>query len=305
MDFILQFLEAIKGNNGTWIQAIVISLILQIRLWIGIPFLIHYLRIVIKNKTNIKIYPTLMCVFFITLIGYETATIYSDRQSETKKYNVECVKKTTNNLVIVIQGVNNPFKDFIYKNKTQVDATYSRDENGLGYIKSKNFTKDTQVLTYVSSHSENLTPQDVYSTIYYYKLFNPTGKIIMVGHSIGGYNIIQVVDRLKKDKITIDLTILIDPANKKENNVKYTYPSNVNKLINLTSPEYSDDFKFFTNSGGKSINLSTNLNYINIDVKNTTHTSIDNVVYLKVNNLIKNYIQKDVNPIIEIKKYKF
>ena len=305
MDFILQFLEAIKGNNGTWIQAIVISLILHIRLWIGIPFLIHYLRIVIKNKTNIKIYPTLMCVFFVTLIGYETATIYSDRQSETKKYNVECVKKTTNNLVIVIQGVNNPFKDFIYKNKTQVDATYSRDENGLGYIKSKNFTKDTQVLTYVSSHSENLTPQDVYSTIYYYKLFNPTGKVIMVGHSIGGYNIIQVVDRLKKDKITIDLTILIDPANKKENNVKYTYPSNVNKLINLTSPEYSDDFKFFTNSGGKSINSSTNLNYINIDVKNTTHTSIDNVVYLKVNNLIKNYIQKDVNPIIEIKKYKF
>lgn len=303
MDYILQFLDAIKGNNGTWIQALVVSLILHIRLWIGIPFFIHYLKIVIKNKTNIKIFPTLMCVFFITLIGYETATIYSDRQSETKKYSVEYVKKTTNNLVIVIQGVNNPFKDFIYKNKTQVDAINSRDEKGLGYIKSKNFSKDTQVLSYVSSHSENLTPEDVYSTIYYYKLFNPTGKVIMVGHSIGGYNIIQVVNRLERDNIKVDLAILIDPANKKENNVKYQFPKNVNQLINLTSPEYSDGFKFFTNSGGKC--LTTNSNYINIEINNTTHTDIDNITYIKVNQLLKDFLQKDVNPISEIKKYKF
>ena len=305
MDYILQFLDAIKGNNGTWIQALVISLILHIRLWIGIPFFIYYLKIVIKNKTNIKILPTLMCVFFIILIGYESSTIYSDRQFETKKYNVEYVKKTTNNLVIVIQGVNNPFKDFITKNKTQVDITNSRDEDGLGYIKSKNFNNDTQVLSYVSTHSENLTPEDVYSVIYYYKLFNPNGKVIMVGHSIGGYNIIQVANRLSKNNINIDLAILVDPANKKENNVKYNLPNNVDKLINLTSPEYSDGFKFFTNSGGKSLNPITNLNYINIDTKNTTHTSIDNTIYLKINNLIKDFIQNDVNPINEIKKYKF
>jgi hypothetical protein len=305
MDYILQFLDAIKGNNGTWIQAIVISLILHIRLWIGIPFFIHYLIIVIKNKTNIKIFPTLMCIFFMTLIGYESTNIYSDRQSETKKYNIEHVKKTTNNLIIVIQGVNNPFKDFISKNKTQVDVTNSRDENGLGYIKSKNFTKDTQVLTYVSSHSENLTPEDVYSVIYYYKLFNPNGKVIMVGHSIGGYNVIQVVNQLKKEKINIDLAILIDPANKKENNVEYNIPTNINRLINLTSTEYSDEFIFFTNSGGKPTISSSNVNYVNIEIKNTTHTDIDNVVYLKINELLKDFIEKGDNPISEIKKYKF
>ena len=246
-----------------------------------------------------------MGLMFMTLIGYEVATIYTDRQFETKKYNVEYVKKTTDNLVIVIQGANNPFKDFIFKNKTQVDIVNSRDENGLGYIKSKNFTNNTQVLSYVSSHSENLTPEDVYSTVYYYKLFNPTGKVIMVGHSIGGYNIIQVVNRLKKDKISVDLAILIDPANKKENNVKYEIPSNINSLINLTSPEYSDGFKFFTNSGGNAVNSNTNLNYVNIMVKNTTHTDIDNVSYLKINELLVDYIQKDINPINNIKKYKF
>jgi len=305
MDYILQFLDAFKGNNGTWIQALVISLILRIRLWIGIPFFIYYLKIIIKNKKDIQIYPTLMGLMFMTLIGYEVATIYTDRQFETKKYNVEYVKKTTDNLVIVIQGANNPFKDFIFKNKTQVDIVNSRDENGLGYIKSKNFTNNTQVLSYVSSHSENLTPEDVYSTVYYYKLFNPTGKVIMVGHSIGGYNIIQVVNRLKKDKISVDLAILIDPANKKENNVKYEIPSNINSLINLTSPEYSDGFKFFTNSGGNAVNSNTNLNYVNIMVKNTTHTDIDNVSYLKINELLVDYIQKDINPINNIKKYKF
>ena len=305
MDYILQFLDAFKGNNGTWIQALVISLILHIRLWIGVPFFIYYLKIIIKNKKDIQIYPTLMGLMFMTLIGYEVATIYTDRQFETKKYNVEYVKKTTDNLVIVIQGANNPFKDFIFKNKTQVDIVNSRDENGLGYIKSKNFTNNTQVLSYVSSHSENLTPEDVYSTVYYYKLFNPTGKVIMVGHSIGGYNIIQVVNRLKKDKISVDLAILIDPANKKENNVKYEIPSNINSLINLTSPEYSDGFKFFTNSGGNAVNSNTNLNYVNIMVKNTTHTDIDNVSYLKINELLVDYIQKDINPINNIKKYKF
>ena len=305
MDYILEFLDAFKGNNGTWIQALVISLILHIRLWIGVPFFIYYLKIIIKNKKDIQIYPTLMGLMFMTLIGYEVATIYTDRQFETKKYNVEYVKKTTDNLVIVIQGANNPFKDFIFKNKTQVDIVNSRDENGLGYIKSKNFTNNTQVLSYVSSHSENLTPEDVYSTVYYYKLFNPTGKVIMVGHSIGGYNIIQVVNRLKKDKISVDLAILIDPANKKENNVKYKIPSNINSLINLTSPEYSDGFKFFTNSGGNAVNSNTNLNYVNIMVKNTTHTDIDNVSYLKINELLVDYIQKDINPINNIKKYKF
>ena len=305
MDYILEFLDAFKGNNGTWIQALVISLILHIRLWIGVPFFIYYLKIIIKNKKDIQRYPTLMGLMFMTLIGYEVATIYTDRQFETKKYNVEYVKKTTDNLVIVIQGANNPFKDFIFKNKTQVDIVNSRDENGLGYIKSKNFTNNTQVLSYVSSHSENLTPEDVYSTVYYYKLFNPTGKVIMVGHSIGGYNIIQVVNRLKKDKISVDLAILIDPANKKENNVKYKIPSNINSLINLTSPEYSDGFKFFTNSGGNAVNSNTNLNYVNIMVKNTTHTDIDNVSYLKINELLVDYIQKDINPINNIKKYKF
>ena len=305
MDYILEFLDAFKGNNGTWIQALVISLILHIRLWIGVPFFIYYLKIIIKNKKDIQIYPTLMGLMFMTLIGYEVATIYTDWQFETKKYNVEYVKKTTDNLVIVIQGANNPFKDFIFKNKTQVDIVNSRDENGLGYIKSKNFTNNTQVLSYVSSHSENLTPEDVYSTVYYYKLFNPTGKVIMVGHSIGGYNIIQVVNRLKKDKISVDLEILIDPANKKENNVKYEIPSNINSLINLTSPEYSDGFKFFTNSGGNAVNSNTNLNYVNIMVKNTTHTDIDNVSYLKINELLVDYIQKDINPINNIKKYKF
>jgi len=305
MDYILQFLEAIKGNNGTWIQALVISLILHIRLWIGIPYFFYYLKILIKNKKDIKIFPLLMFIFFITLIGYESATIYRDRQFETKKYTVEYVKKTTDNLIIVIQGANNPFKDFIYKNKTQVDITNSRDEDGLGYIKSKNFTNNTQVLTYVSSHSENLTPEDVYSVIYYYKLFNPNGKVIMVGHSTGGYNVIQVVEKLNKDKINIDLTILIDPANKKENNLDYNIPNNVNYLINLTSPEYSDNFKFFTNSGGKVLNPTTNLNYININTKNTTHTSIDNTVYIEINKLIKDFITKKVNPINEIEKYKF
>ena len=152
---------------------------------------------------------------------------------------------------------------------------------------------------------KNLTPEDVYSTIYYYKLFNPNGKVIMVGHSIGGDNVIQVVNRLNKNKINIDLAILIDPANKKENNLKYNIPNNVNYLINLTSPEYSDNFKFFTNSGGHGIKSGVNLNYINVDTKNTEHTSIDNTVYIKINKLINDFIVKKVNPITEIKKYKF
>jgi len=303
MNYLIELFDAIKGNNGTWVQWIVINIILNIRIWVGVPVLIYYLKKIIKEGKNSGLRTSIMVFLLIQLIGHEIGVEIVDRKFETKKYKIEYVKKTTDNLVIVVQGANSPFKDFIEKNKTQVDIIKSRDENGLGFIKSNKFKNNTQVLTYVGSHSENLTTEDVFTNIYYYKLLNPDGKIILVGHSIGGDNVLQVVDRLSKQNIFVEMVILLDPANKKNNNIDYILPKNVQYLINFTSPKWTDNFKFFTNSGGKPLRVDKN--HITIEIPNTIHTSIDNEIYPILYKLIKNYVENNQNPINLVRKYKF
>ena len=191
--------------------------------------------------------------------------------------------KNTENLIIVIQGANNPFTDYIRYNETQVNFTKSRDLDGLGIIESNLDNKTTKVITYVGTHSYTLTPEDVYENIYYYRLFKPKGKIVLVGHSIGGYNLTQVLDELYKKNIF------------------------VGNVINFTSPKWSDNLYFFTDSGGVVTQYENNklTKIINIPIPNTTHTSIDNKIPQDISLIVKNFIENNTDPIDFTKKYKF
>lgn len=220
--------------------------------------------------------------------------MYIRQQKENIEYKTEYFDENTENLVIVIQGANNPFYDTLDKNKTQVDITMSRDFDGLGYIEPNLNSYKTKVLTYVSSYSYNLTPQEVYTNIYYHKLLKPNGKIILVGHSLGPYNLVQILNKLKKQNINIDLVIFLDFTNKKNNSTDYYVSSNVNKIINFTSDEWSDNFYFFTNSGGKVFrdNKNKKTQIYSYHIKNTTHTTIDNKIYKKIFHIIKYELRK-------------
>ena len=313
MEYITQILEFIKdgfsilsldnlrGDHGTWAQSLFFGFVLNIRLIFSLIALIYFRYLLITDKRKIIYFFT--GLFFIFTMS-EISIMIQRRQFEAAKYELNYYTENTDNLVIIMEGANWPVTDYIPNNKTQIDVTRSRDVEALGGVEKRLTTKNTTVLTYVGSHSFNLSPQEVYTTVKYFRMFKPNGKVILVGHSLGGYNVAQVLDKLYLEKKTVDLVIFLDSASKKYNNYNYTVKDNVKYAINFTSKEWADNYIFFTNAGGKisidSKNKTTE--YINIPVPNTTHTSVDNKMANKVSSIISNYLSNDQDPVKLLKK---
>ena len=310
MEYITHLLEIIKnslslgylkGEHGTWAQSFFFGFLLNIRLLFSL-ITFSYFRYKLKTDKRKIIYFFTGLFFLFTMS--EISILMQRREFESKKYELKYYTENTDNLVIIMEGANWPITDYVPNNKTQVDITRSRDDEALGGLEKKLTNKNTTVLTYVGSHSFNLSPQEVYTTIKYFRMYKPNGKVILVGHSLGGYNITQILDKLYLEKKNVDLVIFLDSACKKYNNYDYVVKDNVKYVINYTSDKWSDNFFFFTNSGGQ---VSTNSNnktteYINIPVPNTTHTSVDNKMANKVGNIISNYLSNDQDPVKLLKK---
>lgn len=303
MEVLSNFLEIIKGNNGTWVQAIINGLILNIRFILGLVILIYF----IKKLNKIKSFETVIVFISFIFMVTECRLFYDRRKLELLHNEVSYFNQNTENLIIVVQGANNPFNDAIDYNKTQVDFTKSRDIDGLGLIENKLSNPITKVITYVGTHSYTLTPEDVYETVYYFRLFKPKGKIILVGHSVGGYGLTEVLDKLNDNNVSVDLVVFLDNANKLYNNFDYNVKSNVKYVINFTSPKWADNFYFFTNAGGVVSRCQKNnvTNILNLEIPKTTHTSIDNKIPNDISNIIYDYLKNNSNPINFTKKYKF
>jgi len=303
MEVLSNFLEIIKGNNGTWAQAIFNGLILNIRFILGLVILIYF----IKKLNKIKSFETFIVFISFIFMFSECRLFYDRRKLELLHNEVSYFNQNTENLIIVVQGANNPFSDAIDYNKTQVDFTKSRDIDGLGLIENKLSNPITKVITYVGTHSYTLTPEDVYETVYYFRLFKPKGKIILVGHSVGGYGLTEVLDKLNTNNVSVDLVVFLDNANKLYNNFDYNVKSNVKYVINFTSPKWADNFYFFTNAGGVVSRCQKNnvTDILNLEIPKTTHTSIDNKIPNDVSNIIYDYLKNNSNPINFTKKYKF
>jgi len=308
MEYITQILEFIKdgfsilsldnlrGDHGTWAQSLFFGFVLNIRLIFSLITLIYF-RILLKTDKRKIIYFFTGLFFIFTMT--EIAILIQRRQFEAAKYELNYYTENTDNLVIIMEGANWPVTDYIPNNKTQIDVTRSRDVDALGGVEKRLTTKNTTVLTYVGSHSFNLSPQEVYTTVKYFRMFKPNGKVILVGHSLGGYNVAQVLDKLYLEKKTVDLVIFLDSACKKYNNYNYTVKDNVKYAINFTSKEWADNYIFFTNAGGKISKDSKNkkTTYINIPVNSTTHTTIDNIMAIKIGDIIKNYLSNNEDPV--------
>tara|TARA_R110002153_G_C13186739_1_gene485620 strand:- start:228 stop:932 length:705 start_codon:yes stop_codon:yes gene_type:complete len=226
------------------------------------------------------------------LVIFEIINITDRQNYEVVKYQFELINKSSENLVIVIQGANNPVKDAIKDNQIQVDNTSSRDYDGLGLVESYVEDEKTQVMTYVGTHSFNLTPIRIINMVNDFKLSKPNGKIILVGHSLGAYNIVQALKELNKINVSVDLVILLDTSNKKYNNYDFVVQKNVKNIINYTSPKWSDKLRFFTNSGGQVVLSEGNIytNYSNLEIAGVEHTTIDNEITTLVINDIQNFL---------------
>jgi hypothetical protein len=306
MDYITDIITFIKGYNGTWSQWFVAGLYLNFRLFCSFIIFLIFFNKIRKSKKITKFQ-----IFLLLIISSFVMSDYKDlknrRVLENTQYSQDYFNKNTKNLVIVVEGALSPFKDISGPNEVQIDISNSRDLDGLGLLESKVETKETSVITYIGTNNYNLTSEEVFKTVKYFRLFNPTGKVILVGHSIGGYNVTQVLDNLNKENIKVDLTIFLDSANQLYNNYDYQIKDNVTYSINFMSVKWSDNMIFFTNSGGKVSLFKDNktTKVINLNIPNTTHTSIDNTVHKYVIKIVNDFIERNSNPIDFVKKYNY
>lgn len=306
MDYITDILTFIKGYNGTWSQCFLAGLLLNFRLICSFIIILIFFNEFRKTKkvTKFQIFLVIMLVSFMRSDFNE---FKERRKLETIQYPQDYFNKNTKNLVIVVEGSIGPFKDISGPNEVQIDISKTRDLDGLGLVETKVETKETTVITYVGTNNYNLTSEEVFKTVKYFRLFNPTGKVVIIGHSIGGYNVAQVLDNLNKENIKVDLVIFLDSANQFYNNYDYQIKDNVTYAINFMSVKWSDNMYFFTNCGGKVFLFKNNKNtkLININIPNTTHTSIDNTVHNYIIKIVNNFIKNNSQPIDFVKKYKY
>jgi RHS repeat-associated protein len=187
----------------------------------------------------------------------------------------------TGTLILILQGYGVDPKNG--KTQAQYDpANGGLDMTGLGKIaQAAKGRTDIQVVTYSSSSTEN-TKNDVKITIQAFKTANSGSKVIIVGHSGGGDNAVE----LAKDNpsLQIDLLILIDTQDPKpygidDNNIT----SNVKNVINY--------YQTTEAVGGERIDILNNAtNGANILSPGSNHRSIDNDQVGNIAKDINNFI---------------
>ncbi|WP_444626867.1 RHS repeat-associated core domain-containing protein [Flavobacterium columnare] len=170
-------------------------------------------------------------------------------------------------LVITIQGYA-PARD-TEPNKTQAvnHRGASIDYGGLSYIAeaSKNIP-EIQVVVYSSSMSGE-TKKDVVTTIKNFKSINPKGRVVLIGHSLGADNAVEIVN--ENPNLKVDLLMTLDIMGEWDSD---NIPTNVNTAINFRRP------------GGEDIEPDCK-NYLDIVSPNSTHTSIDDDLYKVVSDI--------------------
>jgi RHS repeat-associated protein len=195
------------------------------------------------------------------------------------------VNKGTEALVIILQGYggNPPDKNTQASKAGKINPKLGPD-NQLGSIYSTG--PKLQVVVYASSTSEN-TKNDVVETIKNFRSINPNGKVILVGHSQGGDNIVEIAKEHKDIKLDLIITLDIKDANHYGVfSVDDTHvPINVKNAIN-----YYQEGKFI---GGKEITVSdkSKTEYTNILSPGSNHRSIDNDQVDNVISDINNYLK--------------
>jgi len=181
------------------------------------------------------------------------------------------IHKHTRNLVIAVQG--NPNGDTNPKyGATQVQNAVKNNKNlgidkdGLGKIMNFDKFKGTQVGVYASSQSEN-TKKDIAKSIRDFKNINEHGNVILIGHSLGADNLVEMVNENKDLKVNLLITIdILDEWD--DDNI----PPNVKTAHNF----YNANAGLLT-LGGEDIEAENpNVTTVTNTGLNTNHTDIDN-----------------------------
>lgn len=132
------------------------------------------------------------------------------------------------------------------------------------------------------------------STINAFMKINPKGKVALVGHSLGGDNIMEFVN--ENPQINIDITVTLDISDGMDWNDD-NVPSNVNTAVNMFIRSYGQPggTEIEAASGNKT---STILNW---EFKNMSHQEIDDKKVDIIKNIMLNRYKKlEYNPKPEV-----
>ena len=145
---------------------------------------------------------------------------------------------------------------------------------------------------------DELTSTDVYKTIKEYRKNNPDGKIALVGHSLGGKDVMDAALRVANDKEiknnTIDLVITLEPATVgAKSGIPYylELKSNVKQMINYTSASPS-----YAGAGGDIEGADQNSVLNQTLSSGTNHTNMDNTLVGAINKVLTR-LGNNKNPI--------
>ena len=275
--------------------------------------LVLFVFLIKVTKLKLKSIPLfLLGILGFLITAHEMKLTYYSNKVELTPYDMNYLKKSENTLVIIAQGTFvSPHEDVLSKNKTMVENHDGRDIPGLGEIEKKYFNDSTHVSTYTGTHNLLLTTEDIIQEVYYFKQLNPNGKVVLLGHSLGSYNLIKACEKLKSLNIDVDLLITIDPQYKdKTRRVQETLvlncmiPSNVKVCLNYYVRDI-DEFQEELLSGGNAYPINKEkTKVVNYAVSNCTHTNIDNSLAKPLQSLIKEYLETNQDPVELSKKIK-
>jgi RHS repeat-associated protein len=193
----------------------------------------------------------------------------------------------TKNLIIVNQGYGgNPAAGATQaQNAGKTNSNIGVDYSGLGKISSlDNARNGTQVAVFASSEG-NQTKDDIVSSINSFKSENKDGNVILVGHSLGADNMIEMVN--ENPSIKVDFMLTIDTADDYDDD---NIPSNVKSIVNYY---VKNDGVFGSSIGGEKIEVNdpSKTKGINVPV-NSTHTKIDNDYIQNFMNRINSFLNQ-------------
>jgi RHS repeat-associated protein len=190
------------------------------------------------------------------------------------------ISNNTNILVICIQGFGgDPKKNETLAKNAGVSAPgLGIDNGGLGALQVlEKMVPLLQVTVYASDTKED-TKNDVLTTIKNFKTINPNGKVVIVGHSQGADNGIELVK--ENPDIKVDLLITLD-AQEAKNYLSYKGIPLITGIDDNNVPEnVANAINYYQTSeaiGGETIDFDpSKTNGANILSPGSNHRSIDN-----------------------------
>jgi RHS repeat-associated protein len=187
----------------------------------------------------------------------------------------------TNTMIIVIQGwggASPPDGSTQAQNAVKTISGAGPD-TGLGKTSDITYSMPgAQVLTYTPSRTGN-TVSDVYNTIICLKDQCPDANVVLVGHSLGASNMIDVLKQTKKAGVVVDLAIFVDISAGGIGGYgplyssRYVPDGSVNNVIN-----YYQDPNAKLQLGNIDPDDPPTLHGANIRVPGVDHTNIDNTM---------------------------